>query len=121
MFSWKSLSSPFFVLAPMEDVTDTVFRRIVASCARPDVFITEFVNTDGMFSEGKDIVSQRLSFTEDERPLIAQVWEFIRRRIIWLRRKSWILGLDGIDINMGCPQKHVVGGGACAALIKIMH
>jgi tRNA-dihydrouridine synthase len=118
MFSWNSLQKPFFVLAPMEDVTDTVFRRIIADCDRPDVFVTEFVNTDGMFSEGKDIVSQRLTFTEDERPLIAQVWG-IHPEAYYLAAKRIVeLGFDGIDINMGCPQKHVVGSGACAALIK---
>ncbi|MBI5613421.1 tRNA-dihydrouridine synthase [Candidatus Gottesmanbacteria bacterium] len=118
MFSWNSLLRPFFVLAPMEDVTDTVFRRIVASCARPDVFVTEFVNTDGMFSEGKDIVSQRLKFSEEERPLIAQVWGIHPQSYFLASKRIVELGFDGIDINMGCPQKHVVHSGACAALIK---
>ena len=118
MFFWKSLSRPFFVLAPMEDVTDTVFRRIIASCGRPDVFVTEFVNTDGMFSEGKDIVSQRLLYTEEERPLIAQVWGIHPESYFLAEKRIVELGFDGIDINMGCPQKHVVHSGACAALIK---
>lgn len=118
MFSWKSLSRPFFVLAPMEDVTDTVFRRIIASCAPPDVFVTEFVNTDGMFSEGKDIVSQRLLYTKEECPLIAQVWGIHPESYFLASKRIVDLGFDGIDINMGCPQKHVVHSGACAALIK---
>lgn len=118
MFFWKSLSRPFFVLAPMEDVTDTVFRRIITSSAHPDVFFTEFVNTDGMFSEGKDIVSQRLLYTKEERPLIAQVWGIHPESYALASKRIVELGFDGIDINMGCPQKHVVHSGACAALIK---
>ena len=62
------------ILAPMEDVTDTVFRRIVASCGRPDVFFTEFTSVDGLFSKGYPYVAKRLEFTKDEYPLIAQIW-----------------------------------------------
>jgi tRNA-dihydrouridine synthase len=118
MFSWKYWQKPFFVLAPMEDVTDTVLRRIVASCAPPDVFFTEFVNTDGMVSQGKDIVSQRLLYTSKERPLVAQIWGIHPDAYFLAAQKIIELGFDGIDINMGCPQKHVVRAGACAALIK---
>jgi tRNA-dihydrouridine synthase len=63
---WQKLPKPFFAFAPMEDVTDTVFRQIVADCARPDVFFTEFVSVDGMFSRGREKVIQRFKFTEAE-------------------------------------------------------
>ena len=42
---WRDLPRPFFILAPMEDVTDVVFRHVVSEAARPDVFFTEFANT----------------------------------------------------------------------------
>ena len=61
MFSWQdTFKKPFFILAPMEDVTDTVFRQVILECGRPDVFFTEFTSTDGICSVGKDKVIHRL-------------------------------------------------------------
>src|SRR5579875_2505746 len=71
---YTKLPRPFFVLAPMDDVTDTVFRRIVASTAAPDLFFTEFVNVDGLQSPGRPRLTKKLRFTPGETPLIAQVW-----------------------------------------------
>src|SRR5256885_6693553 len=70
----QALPRPFFVLAPMDDVTDTVFRQVIADCARPDLFFTEFVNVDGLQSEGRERLLKRIQFTPKERPLIAQIW-----------------------------------------------
>src|SRR5437762_11279016 len=68
------LPKPFFILAPMDDVTDTVFRQMVADCARPDLFFTEFVNVDGLQSPGRERLLKKLQFTPKEQPLIAQIW-----------------------------------------------
>src|ERR1051325_3588963 len=69
-----SLPKPFLVLAPMDDVTDTVFRQIVADCAAPDLYFTEFVNVDGLQSPGRANLLKKLQFTAKEQPLIAQIW-----------------------------------------------
>lgn len=115
---WHKLERPMKVLAPMEDVTDTVFRRIVARSGRPDVFFTEFTNTDGMCSEGRDAVIHRLQYTQEERPIVAQIWgnnpEHYERACRDLRE----MGFDGIDINMGCPVKKIVKNGCCSALAE---
>ena len=68
------MNSPFFVLAPMDDVTDTVFRRIVADCAPADYTVTEFVNVDGLCSRGRDKVIRKLGVELDATPVIAQIW-----------------------------------------------
>ena len=115
---WHILPKPFFVLAPMEDVTDTVFRQMVAQCARPDVFFTEFANCDGLQSIGRPHVAHRLVYSEDERPIVAQVWGIHPDTFEKTAREVVELGFDGIDINMGCPQRAVIGHGACSALIK---
>lgn len=115
---WQELSRPFFVLAPMEDVTDTVFRRIVASCGRPAVFFTEFTSVDGLFSQGHKQVAKRLQFTQEERPLVAQIWGMKPENYYKAAQLLVEMGFDGIDINMGCPQRRVVKQGACSALIK---
>ena len=114
---WNNLPRPFTVLAPMEDVTDTVFRRIVARNGKPDVFFTEFVNVDGMCSPGREAVVHRLKHTEEERPLVAQVWGLKPENFARAAADIRSMGFDGIDINMGCPVRKIVKTGACSALI----
>jgi nifR3 family TIM-barrel protein len=114
---WKELSKPILALAPMEDVTDTVFRRIVASCAKPDITFTEFTNCDGLVSVGREVVSHRLRFTPEEHPIVAQIWGMKPENYLTVARELVDMGFDGIDINMGCPEKSVVGHGACSALV----
>lgn len=114
---WGSLERPISALAPMEDVTDTVFRRIVANVGGPDVFFTEFVNTDGMCSEGRDAVIHRLRYTDIERPLVAQVWGIRPEHFLDAAGQIREMGFDGIDINMGCPVKKITRSGSCSALI----
>lgn len=106
------------ILAPMEDVTDTVFRRIVASCAPPDVYVTEFTSVNGLFSRGFPMVAQRLMYTEGERPIVGQVWGHDPG--IFYKAAQFLVerGFDGIDINMGCPVKNVTSSGAGACLIQ---
>jgi tRNA-dihydrouridine synthase len=115
---WTTLRKPIKALAPMEDVTDTVFRRIVGSCGRPDVFFTEFTNTDGMCSEGRDAVIHRLQFTEGERPIVAQIWGNNPDHYLRAARDLREMGFDGIDINMGCPVRKIVKNGSCSGLIE---
>jgi len=118
---WQKLKKdkkPFFVLAPMDDVTDTVFRQIVKKHAPADLMMTEFANTDGWCSAGKEAIYKRLKYVEEERPLIAQIWGAKPEHYEIMSRDIVELGFDGIDINMGCPIKDVVKTGACSALIE---
>jgi tRNA-dihydrouridine synthase len=116
-FSWQRLPKPFTVLAPMEDVTDTVFRRIVGHMGKPDVFFTEFTSSDGYISKGKEYVGQRLEFTEEERPIIAQLWGSDPDHLQEATKMVAEMGFDGIDLNLGCPEKNVLKNGAGGALI----
>jgi len=115
---YQQLPRPFFVLAPMDDVTDTVFRRIVAGCARPDVFFTEFVNVDGLQSPGREHVQKRIQFTPAEQPLVAQIWGKNPDNFYQTAKELVAMGFAGIDLNMGCPEKTVVKNGCCSALIN---
>jgi len=127
--TYGDLPKPFFVLAPMDDVTDTVFRQIVADCAPPDLFFTEFVNVDGLQSPGRPKLLKKLRFTPKDTPLVAQLWglkpENFQKTAEQIADGSLAreLGLPegvnfaGIDLNMGCPAKSEVQNGACSALI----
>lgn len=115
---WKSLKKPFFVLAPMDDVTDTSFRRHVAKYAPADLYYTEFTNVEGLFSVGREAVMKRLRFTESERPLIAQIWGLDPELYEKAAALCVELGFNGVDINMGCPESGVIKKGCCSALVN---
>jgi len=115
---WETLKRPILIQAPMEEVTDTVFRQIIAQAGKPDVFFTEFTNVEGMCSRGKDKVGKRLIFTDIERPIVAQIWGNTPSKFLETAKLIKDKGFDGIDINMGCPKKAVVKRGSCGALIN---
>src|SRR2546423_11543909 len=115
---WNELNKPIFILAPMEDVTDTVLRRVIARCGKPAVFFTEFTNVEGMVSKGERLVTQRLRYTEAERPLVAQIWGTHPENFFKAAKKLIDMGFDGIDLNMGCPASGVLQKGACSGLIN---
>jgi len=115
---WEKLNKPIKVLAPMEDVTDTVFRQLIAKWAPADVYFTEFTNAEGLGSAGKSKVMYRWKYTEKERPLVAQIWGLDPQMHYKSAKMAEDLGFDGVDINMGCPVKKIVKKGACSALIE---
>jgi tRNA-dihydrouridine synthase len=112
------LPEPFFILAPMDDVTDTVFRQVIADCASPDLFFTEFVNVDGLQSPGREKLIKKLQIGKKDKPIFAQLWGLKPDNFYKTARELKGMGFDGIDLNMGCPVKTVVKNGACAALIN---
>ena len=127
---YRQLPRPFLALAPMDDVTDTVFRQIVQDLASPDLFFTEFVNVDGLMSPGRAKLLKKLKFMPSETRLVAQLWGLKPENFkavaeqIATGQLAQELGLPkgvnfvGVDLNMGCPAKSEVQNGACAALIK---
>lgn len=114
----EKLPKPFFTLAPMDDVTDSVFRQIVATCAPPDLYFTEFVNVDGLQSPGRPKLLKKLQFTDKERPIFAQLWGLNPENFYKTVKEVIKMGFDGVDLNFGCPVKTVIKNGACAALIN---
>lgn len=116
---WLDLPKPFFILAPMEDVTDVVFRHVISKAAAPDVYFTEFTNTESYcHPDGRASVRGRLTFTEDEQPIVAHIWgdrpELFKEMSIDMKK----LGFRGIDLNMGCPVQNVAANGKGAGLIR---
>lgn len=118
MKTYDFLPKPFFVLAPMDDVTDTVFRQIVADCGAPDLFFTEFVNVDGLQSVGREKLLKRIRFSANEKPIVAQIWGKKPENFYRTTKELIDMGFAGVDLNMGCPEKTVVRNGCCSALIN---
>lgn len=115
---WNQLDKPFFVLAPMEAVTDVVFRHVIKKAGGPDVLFTEFTNATGWVHAGEKAVRGRLYKTDDEKPIVAQIWGGEVGDMQALARHCARLGFDGIDINMGCPAKSAVKSGGSALILK---
>ncbi|RMH35966.1 MAG: tRNA-dihydrouridine synthase [Nitrospirae bacterium] len=114
---WQHLEQPIIGLAPMDGVTDAVFRHIVARYGGPDVIFTEFTNVNEL-CQGQNRALQTLYYSEIERPVVAQLYG---KEPEWFYRAAHIvcaLGFDGLDINMGCPSKNVAASGSGAALIR---
>lgn len=139
---WGKLRKPFFALAPMANVTDAVFRRIITKYSKyggkditngsegnlpaeafraggHDVMWTEFVSADGLcHPKGQQALLRDLWFTEGERPIVVQLFTASPEKMFAAAQVATELGFDGIDINMGCPDKNIVKSGAGAACMK---
>ena len=114
---WQRLPRPFFMLAPMANVTDTAFRQVVATHGRPDLMVTEFTSCEGLCSAGRDRLVRELEFSALERPLLAQLFGPRPEAFYQCGRLARQLGFAGVDINTGCPDRAVVRQGAGCALI----
>lgn len=116
---WLKLPQPFFVLAPMLDVTDSAFRQVIATCAKPDVFFTEFVSVAGLtHPQAGAKLRRELYFTPGERPVVAQLFGNQPEKFFQASQLVAELGFAGVDINLGCPDQTIVKQGAGAALIN---
>lgn len=128
---WEKLHKPFLVLGPMADVTDAPFRQLIAQYSAhtrgdgttggPDVMWTEFVSADGLVragEAGKRKLMADLVYTEGERPIVAQLFSSVPEHMEAAARLCDELGFDGIDINMGCPDRSIEKQGCGAAMIK---
>jgi nifR3 family TIM-barrel protein len=116
---WKKLKRPIFVLAPMADVTDCVFRQIIAKYGKPDVFWTEFVSADGLAHPvAREKLLVDLRFDKNEHPIVAQIFGGKPGNIKIASALCRELGFDSIDINMGCPDKSVEKQCAGASMMK---
>ncbi len=144
---WNNLKKPFFVMAPMADVTDAAFRALVAERGAPDVFWTEFVSADGLYhtrpvrdkesetpglpsagvsngtseiqkNEGHNSLLRDLQFAPDQHPIVAQIFSSKPEMIAYAVKLVAELGFDGVDLNMGCPDRSIEKQGCGSAMIK---
>ena len=115
---WGKLKKPILALAPMANVTDAAFRRVIAKYGKPDVMFTEFTSADGLMSAGREKLFIDLLYSESERPIVAQLFSGNPEKIFEAAELVRELGFDGLDINMGCPDRSIEKSGAGAALIK---
>jgi tRNA-dihydrouridine synthase len=120
VFSWSQLPKPFWVLGPMEEITDAVFRRLVWELGAPHVFVTEFVRVEQVPIKGSLKKIRRLGRVPETPgvPLVAQIYGTRPAAFYELAKRLQAEGWAGIDINMGCPARQVRNSGAGSGLIK---
>lgn len=116
---WDNLPNPFLILAPMEGVTDIMFRQVIAHAGRPDLFFTEFTNVSSYASDkGRHNALERLEIAPSDSPIIAQIWGKNPDHFSETCQALSNLGFSGVDLNFGCPDKHVNKAGGGAAMIR---
>ena len=116
---WGNIKKPIMAQAPMADVTDVAFRRVIARYGKPDVMWTEFVSVEGLMHPiGRERLMQDLAYDLNERPIVAQVFGADPSKFYEVAKLCNQLGFDGIDINMGCPVRVINKQGAGADLIN---
>ncbi|MCL2371448.1 tRNA-dihydrouridine synthase family protein [Candidatus Saccharibacteria bacterium] len=116
---WDQFKAPFSILAPMEGVTDLVFRQVVTKAGRPDIYFTEFTNSDSYASEaGRPNAMRRLEFLPSEQPIVPQIWGSKPESFAITSHGLKEMGYTAVDINTGCPEKNVVKTGGGSGLIK---
>ena len=119
MSIWSETKTPFFILAPMEGVTNLPFRETIARAGRPDLFFTEFTNVSSYASEkGRNNALERLKISETDSPIIAQIWGKNPDHFSEISKALEALDFAGIDLNFGCPDRHVNAAGGGAAMIR---
>lgn len=114
---WQRLKPPIFCLAPMFGATDSAFRQLLAKIGKPDLMFTEFTNVQAIYSPDTKTLIRQLSFFKTEKPLICQIWGLDPELFEQAAGLIVKLGFDGVDINLGCPEKAVIKKHAGAALI----
>jgi tRNA-dihydrouridine synthase len=109
---WQTLPKPFTILAPMDGVTDIVFRQMITEIGKPDVLFTEFTMCDGLVSSGRARVIENLLFNTNQQPIVAQIWGTKPEHFYTVAKELKKKNFAGIDINMGCPDRTVIREGA---------
>lgn len=118
MLDWSSLPRPILALAPMAGYTDSPYRQLVKEICPQVICFTEFTSVDGILHGNEATMRQIMFDPQKERPIVAQIFgkkpENFRRAVKVLTE----LGVDAIDINMGCPAKKVISSDCGSSLLK---
>ncbi len=117
-FSWKTTNRPILALAPMAGYTDTAYRQLVKGIEPRTICFTEFTSADGIVYNSKRTLKQLDFNPNEERPLIAQIFGKKPDHFTEAAKRVEAMGVDGIDINMGCPARKVVSSDHGSALLK---
>ncbi len=108
---------PALVLAPMQDVTDLPFMRVLARRGAPDWFVTEYfrVHPDSRLNR---YILRSIVENETSRPVFAQMIGRDIPNLIRTARELAEFPVAGIDLNLGCPAPIVCRKDAGGGLLR---
>ena len=104
-------------LAPMEDVTDAVYRKVINRFGGTDMMYTEFISADGLIRNGKKSL-QKLLIGSDSRPIAIQIYGHVTDSVVKAALMAEDAGADLIDLNFGCPVKKIANRGAGSGMLR---
>ncbi len=104
------------MLAPMEDVSDAVFRRICRSRGA-DLCVTEFVNVEGLL-RGCRQAAHKIRLEEDDHPTVIQIYGADAARLAEAAEVAERAKPVWIDINCGCWVPKIARRGAGAGWLR---
>ncbi len=104
-------------LAPMEDITDAVYRKMISRFGGTDLMFTEFISADGLIRNGKKSL-QKLLIGSDTKPIAIQIYGHVIEPIIKAAKMAEEAGADLIDLNFGCPVKKIANRGAGSGMLR---
>jgi nifR3 family TIM-barrel protein len=104
------------ILAPMDGYTDWPFRSICRELGSA-ISYTEFVKAEDVLLR-PHYIQKKIHFTEDERPVFIQVYGNSADTLLQAALQLQEVNPDGIDINMGCPNRSIAGRGAGAGMMR---
>jgi len=104
------------ILAPMDGYTSWPFRSLCRELGSA-ISYTEFIKA-GDVLDRPDYIQSKVQFTESERPIFFQVYGNDPQVILQAALELVKLEPDGIDVNMGCPNRSIAGRGAGAGLMR---
>lgn len=100
----------------MDGVSDAAFRYITDKYGHPDILFTEFTSVEGIARAGAKLLPAFI-YHKSKTPTVAQIFGTDLNSYYKATFVVAEMGFDGIDINMGCPDKNVAKRGGGAALI----
>jgi nifR3 family TIM-barrel protein len=105
-----------FLLAPMAGITNSPFRRLMRRHGSALV-ISELISANGI-QYGNEKTKELLSFHEDERPVGIQLFGETRDALVSAAKHVESLGVDFVDLNLGCPVSKIVKKGGGSAMCR---
>ena len=118
----RAVSKGIHVLAPMADVTDNPFRRILSEIGAPDVYWNEFVAADGLsHPDARPKLERLLTYEKEQRPIVAQIFSGDPDNCRTAGAICAEKGFDAVDINMGCPARNIIRQVSGSELSKAEH
>ncbi|HEY5713850.1 MAG TPA: tRNA dihydrouridine synthase DusB [Candidatus Gracilibacteria bacterium] len=115
---WPTLKRPIIVLSPMAGYTESPFRRLIKEIEPSTILVSELISAEALRRRNEKTF-RMIEFVPEEKEYYG-VQLFGSEVSAFLEAAKIVedLGVDFIDLNLGCPSPKVIGSGHGSALLK---